>query len=79
MDPSPTNTDQGRPLSDRRFEELCATLHELEQTHACPDHPGIIHLKWLIANHLAEMDAAMLNASAHGATNSRNRSGRIDI
>ena len=62
MDPSPISTDQRQALSDRRFEELCATLHELEQTHARPDHPGIIHLKWLIANHLAAMDEARFAA-----------------
>ena len=58
MDPSPTSSDRRQPLSDRRFEELCATLHELEQTHARADHPGITHLKWLIATHLAERDTA---------------------
>jgi hypothetical protein len=58
MDISPASPDGHQPLSDNRFAELCATLHELEQTHARPDHPGITHLKWLIATHLAEVDGA---------------------
>jgi len=62
MDPSPTSSDRRQPLSDRRFEELCDTLHELEQTHARADHPGITHLKWLIATHLAERDAAAIGS-----------------
>ena len=58
MNTSPANPDGHQPRSDNRFAELCATLHELEQTHVRRDHPGITHLKWLIATHLAGMEGA---------------------
>lgn len=45
------------PSTDR-LENLTATLRELEQTYSRPDHPGITHVRWLIAKYLDSIDAA---------------------
>ena len=46
-----------KPSSPDRLEKLSATLRELEMNYSNPHHPGITHVKWLIAKYLASIDA----------------------
>lgn len=44
--------------SPDRLKKLSVTLRELEMTYSNPDHPGITHVRWLIAKYLDSINAA---------------------